>query len=94
MSENVVMTQESVAAVEATTNKAEEPQPEQPQPQPQQVNLVSVPITNENVSLNVMVGFLNVAQKRGVFNVQESAKIWECIRMFQKPSGPQGPESM
>jgi hypothetical protein len=94
MSENVVMTQESVAAVEATTNKAEEPQPQPEQPQPQQVNLISVPITNENVSLNVMVGFLNVAQKRGVFNVQESAKIWECIRMFQKPSGPQGPESM
>jgi hypothetical protein len=86
MSENVVMTQESVAAVEATTNKAEEPPSQQ-----QQVNLISVPITNENVSLNVMVGFLNVAQKRGVFNVQESAKIWECIRMFQKPSGPQGP---
>ena len=94
MSENVVMTQESVAAVEATANKAEEPQPQPEQPQPQQVNLISVPITNENVSLNVMVGFLNVAQKRGVFNVQESAKIWECIRMFQKPSGPQGPESM
>ena len=91
MSENVVMTQESVAAVEAAANKTEAPPS---QPQPQQVNLVSVPITNENVSLNVMVGFLNVAQKRGVFNVQESAKIWECIRMFQKPSGPQGPESM
>lgn len=91
MSENVVMTQESVAAVEAAANKTEAPPS---QPQPQQVNLVSVPITNENVSLNVMVGFLNVAQKRGVFNVQESAKIWECIRIFQKPSGPQGPESM
>ena len=91
MSENVVMTQESVAAVEAAANKTEAPPS---QPQPQQVNLISVPITNENVSLNVMVGFLNVAQKRGVFNVQESAKIWECIRMFQKPSGPQGPESM
>ena len=91
MSENVVMTQESVAAVETKTNKTEVPPS---QPQQQQVNLISVPITNENVSLNVMVGFLNVAQKRGVFNVQESAKIWECIRMFQKPSGPQGPESM
>ena len=41
-----------------------------------------------------MVGFLNMAQKRGVFNVQESAKIWECIGIFQKPTGPQGPENM
>ena len=89
MSENVVMTQESVAATEAVTKNTSEPQN---QPQQQQVNLVNVPITNENVSLNVMVGFLNIAQKRGVFNVQESAKIWECIRMFQKPVGPQGPE--
>jgi len=87
MSENVVMTQESVAADAAPKNTAD------PQKQ-QQMSLVNVPITNENVSLNVMVGFLNIAQKRGVFNVQESAKIWECIRIFQKPVGPQGPENM
>ena len=36
----------------------------------QQVQLVDVPITNENVALNVLVGFVNLAQKRGVFNVQ------------------------
>ena len=89
MSENVVLAKESVD----TTAASETKQASQAQQQ-QQVNLVDVPITNENVSLNVMVGFLNVAQKRGVFNVQESAKIWECIRIFQKPAGPQGPESM
>ncbi len=92
MSENVVMTQESVAATEAVENTSE-PQ-EQKQPPHSNFKLVDVPITNENVSLNVMVGFLNIAQKRGVFNVQESSKIWECIRMFQKPTGPQGPENM
>ena len=86
MSENVVLAKESDSATSAPDTKQ--------QPQQQQVNLVDVPITNENVSLNVMVGFLNVAQKRGVFNVQESAKIWECIRIFQKPTGPQGPENM
>jgi hypothetical protein len=32
----------------------------------------------------VMVGFLNVAHKRGVFTIDESAKIWECISKFQK----------
>ena len=89
MSENVVMTQESVAATASVAKNTSKPQE-----QPPQMSLVNVPITNENVSLNVMVGFLNLAQKRGVFNVQESAKIWECIRIFQKPTGPQGPESM
>jgi len=91
MSENVVIAKESDSATSASETQQ---QPQQQQSQQQQVNLVDVPITNENVSLNVMVGFLNTAQKRGVFNVQESAKIWECIRIFQKPSGPQGPENM
>ena len=60
----------------------------------QQVDLTNVPVTNENTSLNLMVGFLNIAQKRGAFNLKESAKIWECIKIFQKQMpGPQGPEN-
>ena len=50
-------------------------------------NLLSIPINSENVALNVMVSYLNLAQRRGCFNIAESAKIWECIQMFQK--GPQ-----
>ena len=44
--------------------------------------LTSVPITDENIALNVMVSFLNLAQKRGAFGIDESAKIWECIQKF------------
>ena len=47
--------------------------------------LVDVEITDENTALNVMVSFLSLAHKRGVFGIDESAKIWECIKMFQKP---------
>jgi hypothetical protein len=68
------------------TQQEEQPQQkEQPQPQPQQkeIRLVDIPINDENVALNVMVGFLNVAHKRGVFTIDESAKIWECISKFQ-----------
>jgi hypothetical protein len=51
--------------------------------------LLSVQVTDENVALNVMVSFLNLAQRRGVFSIDESAKIWECIAKFQKtPSNP------
>jgi hypothetical protein len=46
--------------------------------------LLSVQITDENVALNVMVSFLNLAQRRGIFSIDESAKIWECIGRFQK----------
>jgi hypothetical protein len=50
-----------------------------------EIKLVDVPITDENTALNVIVNFVHLAQKRGVFNFDESAKIWECIKMFQKP---------
>ena len=49
-----------------------------------EIKLVDVPIKDENVALNVMVHFLNLAQKRGVFSFDESSKIWECVKMFQK----------
>lgn len=48
------------------------------------VDIMNVPITSENVALNVLVTFVNLAQKRGAFNISESAKIWECIQKFQK----------
>ena len=51
----------------------------------QEVKLVDVVIKDENIALNVMVSFLTLAHKRGVFTIDESAKIWECIKMFQKP---------
>lgn len=52
---------------------------------PEQVKLVDIKIDSELVSLNVMVQFLTLAHKRGAFGLDESAKIWECIKMFQKP---------
>lgn len=50
-----------------------------------QIKLVDVQITDENVALNVIISFLSLAQKRGAFSFDESAKIWECIQQFQKP---------
>jgi hypothetical protein len=56
-----------------------------PKPEPtQEIRLVDIPINSENIALNVMVGFLNVAHKRGSFTIDETAKIWECISKFQK----------
>ena len=47
-------------------------------------SLLNIAIQNENDALNVIVGFINLAQRRGCFNIPESAKIWECIQKFQK----------
>ena len=49
-----------------------------------EVKLVDVPVSDENVALNLMVSFLSLAQKRGAFGLDESAKIWECVKKFQK----------
>jgi len=54
------------------------------QPLPKKVLLTTIEITDENVALNVIVSFLTIAQKRGSFTLDESAKIWECIKKFQK----------
>ena len=47
-------------------------------------SLLNISIQNENDALNGLVGFVNLAQRRGCFNIPESAKIWECIQKFQK----------
>lgn len=49
-----------------------------------EIKLVDIQITDENTALNVMVSFLSLAQKRGSFSFDESSKIWECIKIFQK----------
>ena len=52
--------------------------------QKQQVNVLDVEVINENVALNILITFVNLAQKRGAFNLNESSKIWECIQQFRK----------
>ncbi len=56
--------------------------PEENTQQPKEVRLVDVKVVDENVALNLMVSFLNLAQKRGAFTIDESSKIWECIQKF------------
>jgi hypothetical protein len=49
-----------------------------------QVRLVDVPLNSQQDALQLIVTFLNLAQKRGAFTLDESAKLWECIKMFQQ----------
>ena len=51
----------------------------------EQIKLSDIKIESEPIALNVMVQFLTLAHKRGAYSLDESAKIWECIKMFQKP---------
>jgi hypothetical protein len=50
------------------------------------VRLVDVQVTDQIVALNLIISFLNVAQRRGAYTMDESAKIWECVQQFAAPT--------
>jgi len=71
---------------EVTTPKPQ--QPNQEQQQQSQVKLADLKVNTENDALNYMVGFLELAQRRGVFTLEEAAKINECVAKFRRPAPP------
>ena len=86
---STVSTQEEVAV--AADVRADLEQEKKEAEKPNQINVLDVPVTNENVALNILVTFVNLAQKRGAFNLKESSKIWECIQQFQRAPGAPAP---
>ena len=65
-------------------NKDEKKNLEELSNEQKEVLLNDIVISDPNSALNVLVSFVNLANKRGAFTIQESAKIWECVKMFQK----------
>ena len=65
------------------TTNSQSTSTEQPQ---QQVKLSEIKVENEQIALNLMVAFLNAAQSRGIYSIEESAKLWECVKFFSKPA--------
>ena len=68
------------------TSSEKESQSSSSQPQPNaqpQTKLADAPINSDNDALNMMVQFLNLAQRRGAFAIDESSKIYECFKIFQ-----------
>jgi hypothetical protein len=81
--DNITMTEEQQLPTNQLDGQVPPPAPQQEQ------RLTDVKIIDENTALNVMVSFLNLAQKRGTFSIDESAKIWECIQKFIQQPPPQ-----
>jgi hypothetical protein len=76
MDNNITLTEEPAEqTIDQTTEESSE----------QQIRFVDIEVTSDNVALNLMVAFLNMAQRRGAFSMDESAKIWECVKRFIKP---------
>tara|TARA_B110000967_G_scaffold184697_1_gene204351 strand:- start:11228 stop:11458 length:231 start_codon:yes stop_codon:yes gene_type:complete len=53
-----------------------------------QVKISDIKVDNEQIALNLMIAFLNAAQSRGIYSLEESAKLWECVKFFSKPTEP------
>ncbi len=58
---------------------------EKPKPQPE-FKLSNVVVRDEHVAFGLMMNALALAQSRGAFDFAESAKINECIILFNKKS--------
>ena len=54
-----------------------------PNGEKKQTRLVDIPINTQQDALQLIVTFLHLAQKRGAFTLDESAKLWDCIKTFQ-----------
>jgi hypothetical protein len=99
--DNITLTEETVVPeqeqqpvvehqfdVETQAPEQEEETQTQEPPLAQQLtsgDLIGIEVANENVALNLLVSFVNLAHSRNAFNLQESAKIWECIQKFIQP---------
>tara|TARA_B100000513_G_C11747911_1_gene132876 strand:+ start:38 stop:322 length:285 start_codon:yes stop_codon:yes gene_type:complete len=71
--------------MENTKVQSGEAPPQQTASEQEKKRVSDIHVPDQNAALNVMVGFLNVAQQRGVYSVEESAKIWECMQFFLPP---------
>ena len=69
---------------ETSTESATEQPVEQQAPAQRQVSLTQIPVNTENDALNMLVAFLQVAQKRGAFSLEEAGKIMESVNKFQR----------
>lgn len=64
--------------------------PVKPAAEQPRINLADIKITDQNMALNILVGFLNIAQRRGAFGMDESAKVWEAVKWFVVQTDPSG----
>lgn len=81
--EEVSKTTESGSTEQVAQQTDAQPQQQQQQ---QQVKLADLKVNTENDALNYMVGFLELAQRRGVYTLEEAAKINECVAKFRRPA--------
>ena len=89
---------ESEETQQPTVEPTEPVMPDIPQPpapfEEKTVVLTDINVIDQNVAFNILISFITVAQKRGTFSINESAKIWECLKYFLTPEQLAGENSV
>ena len=63
-------------------------EPQEPQQHSQEVAINKIPVTDQNIALQLLVAFVQLGHRRGAYNIEETAKIHECIEMFKTQQQP------
>lgn len=63
---------------------------QQKEDEEQQVPLEQIPINNFPTALSIVYQYLNLASKRGAFQLQESAKAMACLDYMSRVVKPAG----
>ena len=53
---------------------------------PPKKKVSDIAVTDANVAINVLAGFVTLAQQRGCYSLEESSKVWEAICMLENAS--------
>ena len=53
---------------------------------PPKKKVSDIVVTDANVAINVLAGFVTLAQQRGCYSLEESSKVWEAICMLENAS--------
>lgn len=67
---------------------SQQPQPQKEKEEEEQVPLEQIPINNFPTALSIVYQYLNLASKRGAFQLQESAKAMACLDYMSRVVKP------
>ena len=74
---------EELPPTPTTTPVTNETQTTTPNENVKEIAITDVVIDNENMALNILIAFTQIAHRRNAYNIDETAKLAEAINFFK-----------
>ena len=74
---------EELPPAPTTTPVTNETQTTTPNENVKEIAITDVVIDNENMALNIIIAFTQIAHRRNAYNIDETAKLAEAINFFK-----------